>query len=282
MTNPATPTTTAAFATATVQEGFADLRRLVEEASGVALADDKSYLAVSRLRAVLQELKAPSLGALTRMARADSSHRLVNRIVQALAVQETSFFRDPEIFDLIRAQLLPGLAGTRSLRCWSAACSTGQEPYSLAMTVLEARRLGVEIVATDLSAPAVFDAISGVYDRFAVGRGLAQERLSRFFQPKGTDRWKVNADVAKLISFKQANLIGDLKPLGEFDLVLMRNVLIYFSDATRAEVFRKVATMTRPGGFLVLGISEATPRPPDGFERLPGVHRPVFRRGGHP
>jgi chemotaxis protein methyltransferase CheR len=264
------------------EDGFGDLRRLVEEASGVALAEDKAYLAVARLKPLLEELKIPSLGDLTRLARKDGSGRLVNRVLQAITVQETSFFRDPEVFDLIRTQLLPSLkAKAGVVRLWSGACSTGQEAYSLAMTALEVPlRPVVDILATDLSAPAVFDAVSGVYDRFAIGRGLSPERLARFFQPKGTDRWKVKPEVSQPITFKQANLIGDLKPLGEFDLVLMRNVLIYFSDATRAAVFSKLAAMTRAGGYLILGFSETLPRPPDGFERLSGVHRPIFRRGG--
>jgi chemotaxis protein methyltransferase CheR len=264
------------------EEGFPDLRRLIEEACGVALASDKAYLAVARLKPVLEELKSPSLGALTRLARADSSGRLTNRLLQAITVQETSFFRDPEVFDLIRTHILPDLKCRHATaRLWSAACSTGQEAYSLAMTVLEAQQRPVaEIVATDLSAPAVFDAVSGVYDRFAVSRGLSPERLARFFQPKGADRWKVKTELSQLIQFKQTNLIGDLKVLGEFDLVLMRNVLIYFSDTTRAAIFGKLGAMIRPGGYLVLGFSETPPRPPDGFERLPGVHRPIFRRGG--
>jgi chemotaxis protein methyltransferase CheR len=264
------------------EDGFADLRRLIEEASGVALAEDKAYLAVARLKPVLEELKSCSLGDLTRLARKDGSGRLLNRLLQAITIHETSFFRDPEVFDLIRTQILPSLKSKPgTIRLWSGACSTGQEAYSLAMTALEApQRPLVEILATDLSAPVVFDAVSGVYDRFAVGRGLSPERLNRFFQAKGTDRWKVKPEVSQPVTFKQANLIGDLKALGEFDLVLMRNVLIYFSDATRAAVFSKLAAMTRAGGYLVLGFSETLPRPPDGFERLPGVHRPIFRRGG--
>jgi chemotaxis protein methyltransferase CheR len=273
---------TSAAPTSACEEGFPDIRRLVEEASGIALAADKAYLAVARLRPVLEELKAPTLGALTRLARADGSGRLLNRIVQAITVPETSFFRDPEMFELIRTQVLPALRNGRATwRFWSGACSTGQEAYSLAMTVLETSpRPPLEILATDLSAPAVFDAISGVYDRFAVGRGLSAERLARFFESKGSDRWKVKAEVTQLIKFKQANLIGDLRPLGEFDLVLMRNVLIYFAETARADVYRKLGAMIRPGGYLVLGSSETPARLPDGFERVPGIHRPVLRRGG--
>lgn len=268
-----------------IESGFAELSRLLEESSGISLGQEKVYLAITRLGPLLRESKAPTLGALAVLARADPARKLVGRIVDALATHETSFFRDPDMFALIRNRLLPTLPSKRP-RFWCAACSTGQEPYSLAMTVLEsAAEPGVlpypeMIMATDLSDPVIFEALSGVYDKFAASRGLRLEQRGRFFEPKGADRWQVKAEVRSLVRFKQANLLNDLSGLGDFDLVLLRNVLMYFSDATKTVVLRQLARRIRPHGYLVLGSSELFATPPEGFEQLAGVHKPVFRREG--
>jgi chemotaxis protein methyltransferase CheR len=267
------------------EAGFPELAHLLEESSGIALGNEKVYLAVARLGPLLRELKISTLGALARLAQANPERQLVSRILDALVTYETSFFRDPDMFALVRNQLLPTLPSKRP-RFWCAACSTGQEPYSLAMTTLDA--VGDTnvipqpemVMATDVSAPVIFEAISGVYDKFALSRGLAADQRARFFEPKGADRWQVKAEVRALVRFKQANLLDDLPALGNFDLVLVRNVLMYFADATRAVVLQHLAQRLRPGGYLVLGGSELLAVPPEGFERLSSTHKPVFRRKG--
>jgi chemotaxis protein methyltransferase CheR len=266
-----------------VGSGFSELTRLLEESSGIALGDEKVYLAIARLEPLLKELKVSTLGALAKLARSGQEPRLIGRIVDALATHETSFFRDPDLFALVRNRLLPNLP-TKRPRFWCAACSTGQEPYSLAMTILDSAGESIVapqpemIVATDLSDPVVFEAISGVYDKFAVSRGLTPEQRARFFESKGADRWQVKSEVRALVRFKQANLLNDLTSLGDFDLVLIRNVLMYFADATRTAVLQRLARRIRPGGYLLLGGSEVLTVPPEGFEPLPGTQKPVFRR----
>jgi chemotaxis protein methyltransferase CheR len=266
-----------------VGAGFSELTRLLEESSGIALGDEKAYLAIARLEPLLKELKVSTLGALARLARAAPEPRLISRIVDALATHETSFFRDPDLFALIRSRLLPNLPSKRP-RFWCAACSTGQEPYSLAMTILDAVDESKVlpqpemIMATDLSDPVVLEAITGVYDMFAVSRGLTAEQRTRFFESKGANRWQVKTAVRELVRFKQANLLNDLTALGDFDLVLIRNVLMYFADATKTAVLQRLARRLRPGGYLILGGSELLAAPPEGFEPLSGIQKPIFRR----
>jgi chemotaxis protein methyltransferase CheR len=265
-------------------QGCRELFALVEQESGISLAADKDYLALSRLRPLLLELKLPDLGRLAEAARADTSGELLGRVIDAVATHETSFFRDADVFSFLRDEVLPPLlSGHGRPRIWCAACSTGQEPYSVAMSLLEANApavgpRAVDLVATDISVHVLFMAMQGVYDEFALSRGLSQERRARFLQALDKGRWQIRPEVRSLVFYQAANLIEPQPGLGRFDLIMLRNVLIYFTDETRAEILGRMADMTRPGAYLVLGSSETSTRPPPQFTPIPGVLRPIYRR----
>jgi chemotaxis protein methyltransferase CheR len=267
-------------------QGWGELLALVEQESGIALSAEKLYLALARLRPLVQELKLAHLGELAASARDEASGELLGRVIDAVATHETSFFRDADVFHLLREEILPELlAGPTRPRIWCAACSTGQEPYSLAMSLLEANApasgpRAVDLVATDISVQVLFTAMQGIYDEFALSRGLSAERRERFMHPLDRGRWQIRPEVRALVFYQQANLIETQPALGRFDLIMLRNVLIYFTDETRAQILARMAEMTRPGGYLVLGSSETSTRPPAQFAPLPGVSRPIFRRLG--
>jgi chemotaxis protein methyltransferase CheR len=184
-------------------------------------------------------------------------------VIEAMTTNETFFFRDRVPFDLFRDVLLPRClrerAGTRRVRIWCAAAASGQEPYSLAMILKEAQpRLAgwtFEIVATDISTEMLEKAKAGLYSQFEVQRGLPIQLLLKYFTQIG-DTWQLAADIRSMVQFKPLNLIQSFTHLGDFDIVLCRNVLIYFDQATKADVLRRLAHALLPGGTVLLGAAE--------------------------
>ncbi|WP_417487309.1 CheR family methyltransferase [Maricaulis sp.] len=231
--------------------------------SGLVLSADKGYLLESRLAPLARAEGYPSIEALIAAARRDNTGRLLWSITEALATHETFFFRDNTPFDLFKQDVLPVLARARgnngSIRIWCAACSSGQEPYSLAMLLEEERaRLGnlrVEIVATDMAPRVLEKAKAGVYSQFEVQRGLAVQRLVQHFDQQG-EQWRIKSNIRSMVTFQKQNLLESFATLGTFDLVLCRNVLIYFDPDTKKKVLARIATQTAQDGYLIMGAAE--------------------------
>ena len=241
---------------------FESLRQFLYEHSGLALEGDKLYLVESRLLPIAREAGLPDLAALLKRLQA-GDRDLGQSVVDAMTTNETFFFRDRAPFEKFRTVMLPNLlaarAAERRLRIWCAACSTGQEPYSLAMLLDdEARRLtgwNVEILATDLSRRAIESARQGLYSQFEVQRGLPITMLLRYFQRVG-DRWQINEFLRSRINFREFNLMSDFRSLGTFDAIFCRNVLLYFDVATKRDILARLARALAPDGFLLMGSAE--------------------------
>ncbi len=241
------------------------IRALFRERSGVALEADKRYLIENRLAPLLRELSLESIGALVTRLRAQPQNDLATRITELLLTGESSFFRDHYPFETLRRVVLPELIerrrGDHRLNIWCAACSTGQEPYSVAMLLREhfpsLADWKVQLLATDLSEAALVRAREGRYNQIEVNRGLPAAYLVRYFQQQG-GRWQLNADVRAMVEFRPLNLARPWPWLPRMDLVLLRNVMIYFDLETRQSILGRLARLLRPDGYLLLGGSETT------------------------
>jgi chemotaxis protein methyltransferase CheR len=231
--------------------------------SGLVLSADKGYLLESRLAPLARAEGYASIEALISAARREGSDRLLWAITEALATHETFFFRDNTPFDLFKQDILPVLSRARGnsgvLRIWCAACSSGQEPYSLAMILEEERaRLGglrVEIVATDMAPRVLEKAKAGVYSQFEVQRGLAIQRLVTHFDQNG-DQWRIKPNIRQMVNFQKQNLLESFGSLGTFDVVFCRNVLIYFDADSKRKVLTRLSQQTATDGYLVMGAAE--------------------------
>ena len=252
------------------------LRGFVRSRAGISLDADKDYLVVSRLEPRLRGWQMPSLAALADHLRAQPTGQLADHVIAAMTTNETLWFRDGKPFDAMRNVVLPELLVTaakeRALRIWSAACSTGQEVYSLAIVRQEEARLRgwrVSILGSDISAPALERARAGVYSQFEVQRGLSAKQLVQYFEEAGSD-WRVRAELKAGIEFRLLNLLDVPRDIGLFDVVFCRNVLIYFEPEVKRKVLSEVASRLRPGGFLVLGGAETMLGLSTSFAAVPG------------
>ena len=238
------------------------IRKLVEERSGISLSPDKAYLIESRLRKLLKEEQLHNLENLVGQLKWRRFVELHEKVVDALTTNETSFFRDNTPFETLRNEILPAIirANTTSKRIniWSAACSSGQEPYSILMILREhfpsLKDWEINILATDLSNNILEKAREGYYTDFELGRGLP-DNLKKYFDPvrKG---WQFKPEMRQAVTFEQLNLIDSWPLLQDMDLILMRNVLIYFQPAVKESILQKTASVLRPEGYLILGQSE--------------------------
>ena len=252
------------------------LRRLLKERSGLVLSADKQYLVESRLLPLVRRAGVGNLGELVVKLQRPGADLLIADVVEAMTTNETFFFRDRIPFEHFRATMLPALVNDRGphreIRIWCAACSTGQEPYSLAMSLKEigAALAGwrFDIVATDIAGAVIERAKTGVYSQFEVQRGLPIALLLKYFQQIG-DKWQVVPEIRAMVKYRQLNLLRDFTPLGTFDIVFCRNVLIYFDHDTKVEVLHRIARSMRPGGFLVLGAAETVVGLSDRFKPHP-------------
>ena len=233
------------------------------ERSGLALTPDKGYLLESRLGPVASANGLAGLTALVQRLRAGDA-RLATEVVEAMTTNETSFFRDTRPFDVFRQHLLPALlesrADRRTIRIWNAACSTGQEPYSVAELLQEqaARLAGwrIEIVATDLAEKVLARARQGIYSQFEVQRGLPVTMLVKNFEQKGVGTWQLKPALRAMVDYRRHNLLTDPPPSGRFDLIFCRNVLIYFDQATKQRALNGLLRVLAPDGRLMLGAAE--------------------------
>ncbi len=250
------------------------LRGYVAGKTGVVVADDRLEFLVSRMNAVLRQHKLADIRALCDEIRKGST-QLVSAVVDAVTTHETSFFRDPDVYLWLEQECLPqlvGQLGNRELAVWSAACSTGQEALSVGMLLLERwPTLAFRIAGTDISPGTVERARTGTFPVMELNRGLPARRLARWFARSGLD-YKAVPELLSHCQFSVHNLIERGSPPGPFDLVMLRNVLIYFGDADREAVFRNLAAAMRPGAIMVLGTAETLITPPPGlFTRTRGA-----------
>lgn len=248
---------------------FRLLRDYIQEHCGICLGEEKAYLIEARLTGLLAKHGCPDFGTFYRLARNDASPALREEVIDAMTTNETLWFRDGHPFAILRDKLLPTLAdeilrkARGRIRIWSAACSTGQEPYSIAMAVLEFCRLNpglnptqFEILASDISPSALFLARSGRYDENAMRRGLPLELRDRYFHPDGT-AWIVNDEVKRLVTFRKFNLQDPMDPLGSFDVVFCRYVTIYFADEFKRRIFAGITGLLAPSGHLLISAVES-------------------------
>jgi len=251
---------------------YAFLQKYIHAESGIVIEADKQYLLESRLLPLLRSNQIESLDALSVKLASRSSPALSRQVIEAMTTNETLFLRDPVMFDALRKHVLPELferiKGKRKLRIWSAAASTGQEAYSIAMTLLEmGRNKGeFEIVGTDLSSQVLDRARIGKYVQFEVNRGLPAPYLMKYFSRSGLE-WQIKEEIRNLVRFEQLDLRRDFRFLGNFDLVLCRNVLIYFDTETKRKIVDSLRALLSEGAVLVLGCAETVINIHDGFRR---------------
>ena len=242
---------------------FDYLRAYLKERSGLSLSAEKRYLIDSRLGPICRRFSLTGVPDLVTKLRQGRDRALETAVVEAMTTNETFFFRDKTPFDIFKDTILPQMlaarAGKRKLRIWCAAASSGQEPYSLAMILDEARaKLAgwqIEMVATDIAAEVLDKAKAGIYTQFEVQRGLPIQMLLKYFQQKG-DAWHISPAIKSMVTFKQMNLIKDFSQLGQFDVIYCRNVLIYFDQPTKTDVLRRLSAALAPDGVLLLGAAE--------------------------
>jgi chemotaxis protein methyltransferase CheR len=255
-------------------QSYAFFQQFIYSRSGIVLDEDKHYLLESRLLPILRELEIGSLDELTHRLSKNPPAALAQRVIEAMTTHETLFFRNPALFEALRRKVLPELLERREerrkVRIWSAAASSGQEAYSLAMMLVEmgSSPAEVEILGTDLSAQVLERARQGVYLPFEVKRGLSPACLNRHFTHNGL-QWQLKDEVRRRVRFQQLDLRCDFRFLGVFDLILCRNVLIYFDLPTKSQILDRIHGMLLPGAKLVLGHAETVLNLHPGFERTP-------------
>lgn len=235
--------------------------------SAIALDASKDYLIEGRLAPLAQEIGCPSLGELVRRAKSDGAGTIKRRIIDAITTNETQFFRDQAPFELLRHKLIPDLIDRQqrhpakpAIRIWSAACSTGQELYSVAMLLKEMLgdpvRQNIRLVGTDLGDQVVARASAGIYNAIEMGRGLTEAQRQKHFLPVAGG-WKLRDEVRALASFRRANLMEDFTALGKFDIIFCRNVAIYFNEKDRDHLFRRLIQRLETHGVLIIGSMES-------------------------
>ena len=268
-------------------QDFDYLRQLLRERSGLMLSAEKQYLAESRLLPLVRRHELKTLGELIAALRAQPAAPLVSEVVEAMTTNETFFFRDKTPFEHFRQTIMPALIEKRArekrIRIWCAAASTGQEPYSLAMALKEMavtqpalRQFRIDILATDLSGVVLERARSGIYSQFEVQRGLPIQLLLKYFK-QSSESWQIASDIRAMVQLRPLNLLNDFSPLGTFDLVFCRNVLIYFDQPSKINVFNRIAKQIPDDGFLVLGAAETVVGLTDAFKPVPdkrGLYAP--------
>jgi chemotaxis protein methyltransferase CheR len=249
--------------------------RLVRDRSGIVLDAGKEYLVDTRLTPVARQAQLGSVSDLVGRLRAGPDNGLAGRVVEAMVTTETSFFRDLHPFETLWTTILPDLIRRRQderrLVIWFAACSTGQEPYSVALLIREhfPGLLGwrLELLATDLSADVLVRARAGRYTQIEVNRGLPAALLVKYFRQHGAT-WELSSDVRRMVEFRELNLTRPWPALPRADVVFLRNVMIYFDAETKKSILDRVARVLRPDGYLLLGGAETTFNLSDSFRRV--------------
>jgi chemotaxis protein methyltransferase CheR len=259
------------------------LRKLLKERSGLDLSADKQYLVESRLVPLARKSSLPGIPELVQKMKTGAD-ALTAEVVEAMTTNETFFFRDKIPFDHMKETVIPALvqarAARRSLRIWCAASSTGQEPYSIAMCLKESGSAlsgwRTEIIATDLSQAVLEKSKAGIFSQFEVQRGLPIQLLVKYFTQTG-ELWQLNSEIRAMVQHRQLNLLHDFSHLGTFDVIFCRNVLIYFDQNTKTNIFDRLSRMLEPDGVLALGAAESVVGITNTFRPYPerrGLYRP--------
>jgi len=265
-------------------QDYAEFARFLSECCGLVLGENRQYLVSSRLSRLLDEFGFKDVGALLKSLRQTKNPALKSRVIDAMTTNETSWFRDVYPFEILRQVVLPELAAKQKpIKIWSAACSSGQEPYSISMVVAELaaasplKNVSVSILATDLSESVLSEARTGLYDGLSIVRGLSPERRQRFFETVKNGH-QIKPDIQRRVRFQKLNLMDSYAMLGKFDIVFCRNVLIYFSAETKRRIFDGIARQMDPGGYLFVGASEAVGSYTDAFEIIRAPQGTMLRR----
>ncbi len=268
---------------------FQFLSAILKQRSGLVLTEEKAYLLESRLMPVARKFGFAGLPELVAMVREDRPEDLLCDITEAMTTNESLFFRDMKPFEQLRSLVIPQLvekrAANRTLRIWSAAASSGQEPYSIGILLKELGNLlegwDIQILATDISADMLNRARAGLYTQFEVQRGLPIATLVKYFKQVG-EKWRLDANIRSMVKFKEFNLLDDTAVLGQFDIVFCRNVLIYFDQQTKSEVLNRISSVMPNDGVLYLGGAETVLGITDKFVPITG-HRGMYAiSGGEP
>lgn len=264
------------------------LRKCLKERSGLVLSADKQYLVESRLLPVARRAGLNGLSELVTKLKRKDTEALMTTVVEAMTTNETFFFRDKTPFEHFRSTILPALMAARPnshhIRIWCAAASTGQEPYSLAMALKEMEHeldgWRIDILATDLSAEVLEKARQGIYSQFEAQRGLPIQLLIKYFTQVG-EMWQIAPNIRSMVKFHQINLLSDFAHLGMFDLVLCRNLLIYFDQAAKVDLLERLARVIYDDGYLILGAAETVVGLTESFRVLSdkrGLYAPNLRQ----
>ena len=250
-------------------EEFKQFSKYILDISGIALEAGKEYLLETRLNPLIGQYACTTFSQLLQKAKTDFKKEIENKIIDAISTNETYFFRDKSPFELLQHKIFPDLIDKRSkksgalkptIRLWSAANSTGQEIYSIAMVLIEMGvtpdRYNVRLFGTDISDAAIAQASYGVYNKFEVARGLDPRRLNSYFTPQN-DQYKIKDNVRVMAQFKKMNLMKPFVGLGKFDIVLCRNVMIYFTSEDRKKIYQNISKVLEPDGYLLIGSTES-------------------------
>jgi chemotaxis protein methyltransferase CheR len=246
-------------------KSYHQFRTFLEQQCGIVLGENKQYLVKSRLAPLMVKFNVPSLGELVSRTLSPVDRQLRAAVIDAMTTNETLWFRDDYPFKLLAERLLPEMVGRRTpLKIWSAASSSGQEPYSIAMTALEFQKKnpgafprGIQVVGTDISTTMLDHCKYGHYDSLALARGLSEERKRQFFEAGNNGMLKVKDQVKNMVNFRPLNLLNSYSLMGRFDIVFCRNVLIYFSPEIKAQIIAQIHGVLNPSGYLFLGASES-------------------------
>lgn len=246
------------------------LSQYIYGVSGIHIEPAKAYLLETRLGKLLEKERCNSYMEFYHKAKSDASKKLEKEIVDAITTNETLFFRDANPFELLRHKIIPEVVDKRTastpngrpvpIRIWSAACSTGQEIFSIAIVLKELlislEKYNLKLMGSDISDAAIKQASYGVYNKFEIERGLPRERLQRYFTSVG-DNWKINDDIRSMATFQKLNLMGPFSGVGKFDIIFCRNVAIYFKLEDRIKLFEKLADSLESDGYLIIGSTES-------------------------
>ncbi|MDX2052230.1 MAG: protein-glutamate O-methyltransferase CheR [Polyangiaceae bacterium] len=261
---------------------FQFLQRFMHSHAAIVIDEGKQYLVENRLQPVAKAAGLADLHGLVARLKGEPFGHLHRDVLDAMTTNETSFFRDTKLYEALEREILPELltyTAGRKLTIWCAACSTGQEPYTLSIIFKEKLRVGperVEIIATDICERALAAATLGEYSQMDVNRGLPAPLLLRNFQQAGRT-FRINDEVKKYVKFRKLNLAQAWEGLGSLDLVLIRNVLIYFNIDTKRQILNRVKSLMKPHAYLILGAAETTLNIDDSYERIVKKDATIYR-----
>ncbi len=264
---------------------YEKFKAFLEKACGITLGEGKQYLISSRLSKLLRDEGILSVADLLNAIQQDHPAHLRDLVIDAMTTNETSWFRDFSPFEALAKDIFPswGDGKQRQYRIWSAACSSGQEPYTISIALSEylaknqsKTPITASIVATDISTSMLIEAKQAEYDEAILGRGLSSERKRQFFKAN-EGRWRVATDIKRRVTFKEQNLLSTYGALGKFDIIFCRNVLIYFAAERKADILERMVHALNPGGVLFLGASETVTGYSDAFEMIRSASGVYYR-----